>query len=352
MRKDQINLAALSRAYSDKMGRKITFTGIQKIGSGYHSDGFQLTSSDGRSFFVKYLRSHDLGFEFPERKVMSLMVSHGMGRRARSDTASLGAIIIDGDDGLVLPEITDTMKIYHLQEFAGTGTSYSTVLKKNLKKKEVDDTDRRQLSAIADRLVNIHSVKHPSKNKDQRTAVYNDGLRNMLTHPELSIMVLSEFPADHPILNLKGQQEMISLMYGNIKAWMGRSDRLTALHGDFWGANIFFREDESIFIIDFSRIPWGDPAIDVGWFIAEYLWYYHLTGNPYFKELAETWLDIYGEKSGDKEIRKAIPLVLGWIGIVQIYPRWFPDIDVAVGRTFIGHIKAILKHKELIWKNF
>jgi thiamine kinase-like enzyme len=263
----------------------------------------------------------------------------------------LGVIIQNENEELMLPEISDKTKVYHLQEFAGTGTSYSKLLSKNINKKSVDEKDKKQLNAIADELIKIHSVKHSLKDEDKLKAVYDDGLRNMLINPELSIMMLSEFPIDYKILDLEGQKEMISLMYENIKACMGRFDRLTALHGDFWGANIFFKDNGDLFVIDFSRMPWGDPAIDVGWFTSEYLWYYHLTRNKYFKDLTETWFKIYEEKSGDKEIRKFMPLVIGWLGIVRIYPRWFPDHDLKIATGFINHIKKILRKKEFIWND-
>jgi thiamine kinase-like enzyme len=346
---DNINLPKLSELFSKRIGDKIEFTGMEKIGSGYHSDGYKLAASNGKTYFLKHVRSHDLGFEFPERKISSLMVSTGMGKRAGSSPAPIGVFVLDEDHEVLLPEIGHNSKVFHLQEYGGKGTSYSEILEKNKDKKAVDEEDMKRLGAIADSLINIHSVKHPSQGKDQQNAVYNDGLRNMLIHPELSMMVLSEFPNDYKILDLEGQKEIIGLMYENIKAWMGRSDRLSALHGDFWGANIFFREDESLFIVDFSRIPWGDPAIDVGWFIAQYLWFYHETGNEYFKDLTEAWLDIYEKKSGDAEIRNAIALVIGWTGIVQIYPRWFPNRDVIVGTKFIRHVMEILRQKRFVW---
>lgn len=348
---EHIDLAVFSRLASKKLKKEVEFSEVEKIGSGYHSDGFKLTTSEGESYFLKYVHSHDLGFEFPERQIASLLVSNGMGERVKNNPPSVGVIVTTDEDEVILPKINEFTKVFHLQEFGGTGLSYSSYLEKNLDKKAVDDEDREKLSAIADALIKIHSVKHPSKNENRLKKVYDDGIRNVLTNPELSIMVLSEFPVDYSVLDLEGQKEIMGLMYENIRNWMGRSDRLTALHGDFWGANIFFREDESLFIIDFSRIPWGDPAIDVGWFIAQYLWYYHETGNPYFKELAETWLQIYEEKSGDKELRKALPLVIGWTGIVQIYPRWFPDIDVKVATKFINHIKIILEKKEFVWND-
>jgi len=348
----KINLQKFSELTSKKTGREIIFSTIEKIGSGYHSDGFKLTTKEGDSFFLKYIKSHDLGFEFPERQAMTLMVSNAMEKRSCGDSpAPIGVIVVNGEEGTILPELTESSEIYHLQEFGGTGISYSKILEQNYPKSKVDDDDIKQLEMISDKLISIHSTKHQSQDKVQLDAVYNDGLRNILTHPELSIMVLSEFPDDYPILDLDGQKEIISLMYENIKTWTGRSDRLTALHGDFWGANIFFREDGSLFVIDFSRIPWGDPAIDVGWFTAELLWKYHDTGNSYYKELTEEWLNMYQKKTGDTEVRKAVPLIIGWTGIVQVYPRWFPNLDVDKSKKFIAHIKKILKEKEFVWND-
>ncbi len=59
----------------------------------------------------------------------------------------------------------------------------------------------------------------------------------------------------------------------------------------------------------------------------------------------------YEEKSGDKEIHKFMPLVVGWIGIVRVYPRWFPDHDVEIATRFINHIKEIVRKKEFIWND-
>jgi thiamine kinase-like enzyme len=347
-----INLESLSKLTSEKLGKQVSFTTIEKIGSGYHSDGFKVTTNTGESFFVKHFHSHDLGLEFPERKIASLLISNGMSNRAKNHPATLGVIVSNEGELAILPEVKETTEVYHLQEFEGAeSTSYKSILEKNIGKKVVDDEDRKQLNTIADTLVKIHSTKHPTGDSHHQVAMYNDGIRNVLTNSELSMMFLAKCPNDYEILDIDSQKEMISLMYENIKHWMCRSDRLVALHGDFWGSNIFFRKDGSCWVIDFSRIPWGDPAIDVGWFISQYLFYYHSTGNPYFRELTETWISIYEEKSGDKELRKALPLALGWSGIISVSPDAYPNLDVAMGKRFIAHIKKILKQKEFVWED-
>lgn len=345
-----IDLTVLSELVSLKTGTTVAFTTIERIGGGFHSNGYRLTDANGKMYFLKDVKTKNLGFEYPERQVMSLMVSNGMGERAGGNNpAPIGVLVLNEDQGTILPSITHDTRVFHIQEYGGTGKSYSKILDENKNKTTVDEEDVVLLSEIADALLAIHGVTHPSGNREELDSIYNDGIRSILLQPELSIMVLAEFPSDYAILDLEGQKEIISLMYENVKSWQNRGDRLTALHGDFWGANIFFREDGSIFIIDFSRIPWGDPAIDVGWFTSEMIWQYHATGNRYYRELADTWLRIYQEKSGDAELHKAVTLAIGWVGIVQIYPKFFPDIDVDLGRRFIEHILFILRKGEFGW---
>lgn len=347
---ENIDLHVLSELVSLKTGEVVEFVGAEKIGTGFHSNGYRLTDANGKRYFLKDVKSNNLGFEYTERQVMSLLVSNGMAERAGGENPRpIGVLVVNEDQGTILPSITHDTKVFHIQEYGGTGKSYSTILEESIHKTCVDEEDRMLLSDIADALLKIHSVQHPSPDPAERNAVYNDGIRSILLQPELSLMVLLEFPKDYQILDFKGQKEMVSLMYDNLQDWQWRGDRLTALHGDFWGANIFFRDDGSIFIIDFSRIPWGDPAIDVGWFISQMIWYYHATGNRYFRDLADTWLQIYEEKSGDSELKSAITLAIGWVGIVQIYPKFFPDIDIELGKRFIEHIMHILRKKEFVW---
>jgi len=180
----EIDLDVIADVVSKRMARRVVFTSIEKIGSGYHSDGFRLTTDDGRFFFLKYIKSHDLGFEFPERQIASLLASNGMGRRAGNIPASVGVIVLNGTDAAILPDVTEETRVFHLQEFGGTGTSYSSLLEKNLEKKAVDDEDRSQIASIADALVKIHSVRHPSKDDRQCVAVYNDGLRSVIGNPD------------------------------------------------------------------------------------------------------------------------------------------------------------------------
>lgn len=344
-----INLNKISQLISQKLKKDVELVAIEKIGSGYHSDGFKLTGKDGHSYFLKKVKSSDLGFEIPERKVSSLLVSDGMGKRTGFSPRPIGVVIDSGDEIAIMPDINTETEIFHIQEFESEGTSYWSLLQEKKAKTKVDEQDIKELEAVADLIVKIHSIKYPDNDLERQKTVYRDGIRATLTNSELTMMFLHEYEEENPFIPPSKQEEYVGLIINQLHKWKNRSDRLCALHGDFWGANLFFRPDKSTWIIDYSRIPWGDPGIDVGWWLSQYLWFYHETGNEYFKELGEAWLNIYEQKTGDKEIREAVAIVFGLMGVIFTTPKFYPDRDVVIGKKWMANILQILREGKFLW---
>ncbi len=348
---DSIDVKKISRLLSEKLGRQVDLHTIERSASGFHSDGFKLVDQQGTEFFLKKLKSHHGGFEFPERRVTSLLVSDSMARRAGASPLPIGVIIASNEDAHFMHDLNDEHNIFHIQEFQAASESYLEILERKSKKSTLDNDDRDEIGKIVEFLSRIHAIKHPSTDPRVREVVYSDGIRSVITHPELTYALLQDFPDDHPHLSIEEQKRYLGLMWENVRSWRGRSDRLTALHGDFWGANVFFKHDGSLFVIDYSRIPWGDPGIDVGWWVSQYLWRYHKTGNIYFRYLGEEFFRQYIEKTGDKEIRKAVGLAMGFLGIVNIYPNFFPKgLDHDLGTRFISAVRQTLESKEFCWE--
>ena len=348
---DDINLQKLSLLVSQKLNKNVEFVNIEKIGSGYHSDGFKLTAKDGHNFFLKRVKSRDLGFEIPERKVMSLLISNGMCRRSRLQPQPIGVILDNKNEYGIIPEVNEETAIYHVQEFQSDGVSYWSLLQNKKQKVKVDETDLAELEKITDYINKIHRIKHPSENVEILKSIYNDGLRSILISPELTVMLLHDFTDSHQLLPACEHGNYIGLMLNLIHKWKDRHDRLAALHGDFWGTNLFFKKDGSVWAIDYSRIPWGDPGVDIGCWLSQYLWFYHETKNPYFKEIGEKFLNMYIEKSGDNEIRQSVSLVLGLMCIIFISPRLYPDLNMEIGKRFLNNILEILRGNQFIWKS-
>ncbi len=346
-----LNLKEVSKLISKKQGKKIEITKFELIGSGYHSNGYLLHTKTGKQFFIKKIKSNDLGFELPERKVSSLLLSNAMSQRAKAHPSGIG-VIIKNKNKEFIPRIDDETEIFHVQNFIPNykkdTINYYECIRKKRSKKKLDSTDREEMNLIVKAISKIHQQRHKNKKTKQLKKIYNDGLRNLLTNPELALMLIQSYGHDSEILPRKDHTEYIGLMLDNIYRWEDRYDRLSALHGDFWGSNLFVI-DGKVQLIDFSRIPWGDAGIDIGWWINQYLWLYYETKNEYYKQSLEKFLKLYVKENNDKEIYQALAPVMGLMGIINTNPLFQPDIDIKIAKKYIDNIWRILKKQEFTW---
>ena len=338
----------ISIILTEKLGKKVTVIEILLIDSGHHSEGYKIVTQEGNSYFVKKIKSYDIGFEFPERKISSYLVSHSMLKRADIAPKTIG-VVIKNTGMEFLPEIKESTEIYHFQEYAGEGRKYIDMLDDKVHKKRIDDSDKREIDLIIDFIVKIHKIKHHSKDKEQLKSIYNDCLRNVIGNPEYLLMLLHSIPDNNPILCPQNQGEFMALMLENMHFFKDRSERLVALHGDFWGANVFFRKDGSFFVIDYSRMPWGDAGFDIGFWMSQYLLKYHQGNKIYFKELGNYFLNEYIRKTKDKEITQTMVYSLGLIAAMYASPIWVSGIEEKVRISFFNHICGMLKKKDFYW---
>jgi len=341
--------AGLSELLTKKLNREVEVTDIVKVGSGFHSNGYKITTKGGENYFIKQVTSEDMGFEFPERKLMSLLVSHSMLSRHENYPNSLG-VAIKNEKFEFLPEIDENTQVYHIQEYGGEGKSYMDMLNEKMGKGEVDDADRKEIDKVVDFLVSLHKNKPASKDQNLLTAIYNDYLRSVIGHPEYLLLLLQRVPDDSPVLRPTEQGEFISLMLEGMHYFKGRPERLAAIHGDFWGANVFFKEDNSIFVIDYSRMPWGDPGFDVGVWMSQYLIKYHITNSNYFRELGDYFLEQYIKKTGDKGVINTMVYPLGVVSVIYSSEKSVPGIPDSARKAFYTNVTRMLKNKQFSWE--
>ncbi|MES2203579.1 MAG: phosphotransferase [Patescibacteria group bacterium] len=345
---EEIDLKLISKAASEKLDEPVEFVSVEKIGSGYHATGYKLTSKDGRAFFIKKITVNDVGFEYPERKVAALVLSHTMSTRSGLAPKSLGVFLESDGQTYSIPAVSDSSTAYQLQEFEPKGTNYFALLKERKNKIAVDERDHIETASIVELLVSIHKVKPDFSDKNRLKMAYMDGLRAELVHPELTMTFLHQYDEKHPFLPPSVQAEYIVLYLQLMHTWRDRSERICALHGDFGAGNTFIRTDGSAWTIDFARVPWGDPGIDIGWSMIHYIWLYFITKNPYYKELGELYLTSYEAKTGDKEIRRAA--ALGYVFMGFIFPAvYVDDADEPTRTAFFKHTLEILRRGEFFW---
>lgn len=337
-----------SEIISKKFGKKIDVERVELVGSGYHSNGYKISASNGEAYFIKKIKSFDMGFEFPERKIMSLLIGHSMAQRANIAPKSIG-VAVKNKEIEFIPEINENTEIYQIQEYGGEGKSYVSLLEEKKNKSRLDSADKEEINKIIEFIVKIHTIKHPSKDKARLTAVYNDCLRSVIGNPEYLLQLLHAIPEDSLLLKPSEQGKFVALMIENMHYFKGRPERLVALHGDFWGANVFFKKDGKIFVIDYSRMPWGDAGFDIGLWMSQYLFRSHCGNKNYFKELGNYFLDSYMEKTGDKEVKKTMIYSLGLVAAMYASPIWIPGVDSKIRESFFNHVCEILKKKEFFW---
>jgi thiamine kinase-like enzyme len=338
----------LSELLSKKLDKKIVVKEIIPINSGFHSDGYKITTEDDGTYFLKKINTEDIGNELPERKVMSYLVSHSMLNRHNISPGSVG-VAIRNKKLEFLPDIDDNTEVYHVQEYGGEGKSYLSMLDQKAGKEHIDQTDKDEIDKVIDYIVPIHKTKPIGKSSKMLNALYNDYLRSVIGHPEYNF-ILHYMPEDSPVLKPKEQGEFVALMHENMHYFKDKSQRLGAIHGDFWGANLFFREDGSVFLIDHSRMPWGDPGFDVGIWMSQYLIRYHITGSKYFKELGDYFLQQYINKTGDKGITKTMVYSLGVVSTIYASSNMTPGIENKVRMSFYENVHKMLKDKEFSWE--
>ena len=96
-------------------------------------------------------------------------------------------------------------------------------------------------------------------------------------------------------------------------------NRLTTLHWDFWYDNVIIWKDD-VYFIDFSRIPYWDPAIDIGRFIWEPVLRYGLFEDKKWKSVVNKFLQKYIEITKDKDIIRYIDISLLWVFYINTSP--------------------------------
>lgn len=338
----------LSELLSKKLNKEVVVKEIVAVGSGYHSDGYKLVTESGDSYFIKRIKSEDMGFEFPERKITSLLVSHSMLKRHNNYPNSLG-VVIKNEKFEFLPDINDSTEVYQIQEYGGEGKSYLELLEKKTGKSEIDQTDRDEIDKVIDFIAQIHKTKPTNKDTEMQRAIYNDYLRSVIGHPEYLLLLLQRVPDDSPVLKPSEQGEFISLVWENMHYFKDHPERLTAIHGDFWGSNLFFRDDGSVFVIDYSRMPWGDPGFDVGIWMSQYLIRYHMGNQSYFRQLGDYFLEQYIKKTGDSEVVKTMVYALAVIAVIYSSEARTPGVPDEARVSFYNNVMGMLKKKEFFW---
>lgn len=150
--------------------------------------------------------------------------------------------------------------------------------------------------------------------------LYKQGFNQILTDPDM-VPAIYETAANNKSLQ-KIMWKIIDIMKKTCSS-INPNDKqflLTTLHWDFRHGNMILNE-KWIFFIDFSRIEFGDPAIDLGIMIWNLEINYILTQNQKYLKLKEIFIKEYIKITNDTNIWKRMLLSKLWVLLLYISPK-------------------------------
>lgn len=263
------------------------------------SQWYKVKGANG-DYFVRSVKNNVAGFEYIWDDLRSFLISHQMYENA----------------GLVKSHGTfeHNNQTFHAQEA------------KNGETIDIDSLDDNLVKLIAQKIATLHrswKEKVNSLDKTYKKLLYRRWWRELLTNHETTFSIFEHhvvWKESHALfegLIEKMLQEYFRLMRDD------QTERMTTLHWDFWHGNILLdSETEDLHLIDFSRIPYWDPGIDVGLF----LWQFSIRElvDPDFStrknQIKNIFLKEYCEITWDQEIEKFLTLSELYVWFIHLSP--------------------------------
>ncbi|PIQ91754.1 MAG: hypothetical protein COV70_02035 [Parcubacteria group bacterium CG11_big_fil_rev_8_21_14_0_20_39_22] len=340
----------ISEAISGKLNKNVEIISAKKLPGGHEGDSFVLFSRAGEKFFVKRVKARKHHGMRPERNMYWHLISDSMMNRSFASSDGFGVLIKNRNGFTLLDSFRHDLEIYHIQGFEELSEhSFEDLMNQRKDKKEFTNEDRIEAREVAELLGSIHKTPLKNLDKESRDKLYNESLRLIFTAQDMFFLFLHSFDDKHPIFPISMHGKYTAHLIELFQSFKDKGSRLRVLHGDFWGTNIYRKGDGTWYAIDYSRIPFGEPAIDTAFFANQLLWHYHNTGNSYFKKFGEEFLSHYAKISKDKNIKKFMALPIGLLGIISISPILYPDRIGAKSQKFFKVIKKIIKKGEFVW---
>ena len=286
-----------------------------------------------------------------DRLVLHTVRPDKFGHERRSDRAQ--AILLDYDVFNRLPNHVEALgvgafmqngKIQVLNEteefFLITKYHSGRLFAEDLKDlKRLLPEDRERVIALADYLVNIHSVKFDSP------SLYKRCIRDLLGHGEGIMGVIDSYPSDFTIAS----PERIKAIERKLIDWRwqvkGRTNRLSQVHGDFHPWNILFDVNNEFVVLDRSRGDYGEPADDVSAMSINFIFFSlqmegALLGS--FRVLHDIFWDHYIQNTQDLELHSVIQPFYAWRALVLAHPLWYPNLMDETRKRLFEFIETVL----------
>ncbi len=246
----------------------------------------------------------------------------------------VGAFTRDGQ----LKSLNDAGEFFLVTKFE-SGRLFAEDLKKLKSGDKLLPETRERVLALADYLVDIHSVKKDSP------SLYRRCIRDLLGHGEGIMGLIDSYPPDFDV----APPERLKAIEKRLIDWRwqfkGRTNRLSQVHGDFHPWNILFDVNNEFVVLDRSRGEFGEPGDDVSAMSINFLFFSlqdegALRGA--YRVLFEVFWEQYLQNTQDLEISEVIQPFFAWRALVLAHPVWYPNLEDETRHKLFEFIETIL----------
>jgi len=295
----ELDSSQIFQSIANHYSEPISFT---RVGNGYHADGFIGTSPNGQ-IFARQMNSLGFGHDLPSDRLKSMLES----RESLPHGLKTHAVLLFGSDGTVteVPPFSEVVTIadvlpsdaYHL------GTILRTPAQTPVEVDDIVEKAQSIASVMTDVMADIHATKFEGDNL-HATSLYRRATAAIIHDPELTAGVIDFADPPTPWMSHHEGVLLVADMEKARRAYGVHPERVSQIHGDFWTNNAYQRTDGTLYITD-PRLTWGEPAIDAGWVIGEFLMQDIVRSGSFNRDFTQTIqraMHAYVEKTGDTDI--------------------------------------------------
>lgn len=318
---------------------------IEPIGSGIHASGFQIIFGESQERrFLRIIEPVNFGHDLPSARIETMLEANHSLPHALS-THTIFGINASGE----IIDLSDLREVVALAEFLPEGAiNFGSMLRMNTTSTEENhalaELVRDHALSMAHAMADIHDIPYTGSS-ESATSLYKRSLRAVIHTGELTAGVMDLIDWDtarwirhEDAVNFMGDMERVRFCMGV------QPERLRRVHGDYWPNNIYF-SNEKIIVTD-GRIVWGEPGIDAGWMIGEFLMQDLLRFGQFGKDFTSVASEAFGtyfERTRDREIQWNMALPYAFQAFAEAY--FTPDISDAARTRLFATARGALKYR-------
>jgi|GEM_PF-6884913 len=369
----------LKQASAEGLGNKIKIINIQEHKRNANTVTYVLETTIG-TFHVKIPNPENFTNRiYPEIALHGLLVAERMSRREGQPHSPFCSFVQSGKDTWSVPKIPEESVVCQISWYAPGRSFLEVVHGKGGVNAAITSEKERHLRTVITELKKIHAMRyypeafnHSGKRKAHLISTYWEDIATAAFSPKKKAEILDEvslvssiyntyletiiqkrvhqlsFDKPHPIVTREIETELYQNTLRIASVFSNRFDRLRRAHGDFWWMNASLTTQGWI-LIDHSKFPWADSALDVAWWCEEYRWKYYQTGNNVWKDWYKLFIEIYQENEPDSELQTAMCPGISLKSLVKLNPKYSGKWNPDGAQKYLNNIRAILQESQAHW---